>query len=166
VKDGVALKFLADGMLGKLTRWLRMLGCDVKYQNDLDDDELIKIAAEENRVLLTRDAQLYRRASANNVQAYLVKCRTETEKLAEVTQQFHIKLEIDAAKSRCPKCNARLETVPKDEINDKIPQATSRLHNDFWKCVDCGQIYWHGSHWQKIIKKLQDAMSLVKPETK
>ena len=152
-------------MLGKLTRWLRMLGCDVKYQNDLNDDELIKIAAEENRILLTRDVQLYRRAIINGIQAYLVRSRTETEKLAEVTQQFCIKLEIDATNSRCPKCNAGLEPVPKDEINDKVPQATSRLHNDFWKCIDCEKIYWHGSHWLKINRKLLDAKALVKPET-
>jgi uncharacterized protein with PIN domain len=152
-------------MLGKLTRWLRMLGCDVKYQNDLNDDELIKIAAEENRILLTRDVQLYRRAIIYGIQAYLVRSRTETEKLAEVTQQFCIKLEIDAPNSRCPKCNAGLEPVPKDEINDKVPQATSRLHNDFWKCIDCGKIYWHGSHWLKINRKLLDAKALVKPET-
>jgi uncharacterized protein with PIN domain len=158
------LSFLADGMLGKLSRWLRMLGCDVKYQNDLNDDELIKIAVKENRILLTRDVQLFSRAKKNNVQAYLVRSRTETEKLAEVTQQFYIKLEIDAANSRCPKCNAGLEPIPKDEVNGKIPQATSRLHTDFWKCADCGQIYWHGSHWQKINRKLLDAKTL-KSET-
>jgi uncharacterized protein with PIN domain len=155
-------------MLGKLTRWLRMLGCDVKYCSALNDEELMKLAVEEKRVLLTRDIQLFRRASVNSVQAYLVKRPTETERLAEVAQQFHIKLEIDVSNSRCPKCNAKLEPVLKDEIKDKVPQATSRFHNDFWICPDCRQIYWHGSHWQKINRKLLDAKALVKPhvETK
>ena len=162
MKDGT-LKFLADGMLGKLTRWMRILGCDVKYQNDMDDDELIEAAAEENRVLLTRDAQLFGWASKNNVQAYLVRSRTETEKLAEIAQQFDVKLEIDADNSRCPKCNAMLESIPKSEVDERVPQATLRLQNEFWKCVDCGQIYWHGSHWQKIQRKLQDAKTLAKP---
>jgi len=147
-------------MLGKLTRWLRMLGCDVKYFNDLNDEELIKIAKEEERVLLTRDIQLYRRASVNGVQSYLVKCRTETERLAEVAQQFHIKLEIDVSNSRCPKCNARLEPILKDKIKDKVPQATARFYDDFWICPECEQIYWQGSHWQKINRKLLEAKVL------
>jgi uncharacterized protein with PIN domain len=163
--DGKELRFLADGMLGKLTRWLRMLGCDVLYQKDLGDDELVKIAAEENRVLLTRDAQLFGRAHKNNVQAYLVRSRTETEKLAETAQQFSLKLEIDASYSRCPKCNAMLEPVPKGEVDDKVPQATLQMQSEFWKCAGCGQIYWHGSHWQKILRTLHDAKALLKPET-
>jgi len=151
-------------MLGKLTRWLRMLGCDVKYFNDLNDEELIKIAKEEERVLLTRDIQLYRRASVNGVQSYLVKCRTETERLAEVAQQFHIKLEIDVSNSRCPKCNARLEPILKDKIKDKVPQATAGFYDDFWICPECEQIYWQGSHWQKINRKLLEA-KVLKPKT-
>jgi uncharacterized protein with PIN domain len=152
-------------MLGKLTRWLRMLGCDVKYSNDLNDEELVKIAKEEDRILLTRDIQLYRRASVNGLQAYLVERRTETERLAEVAQRFSIKLEMNPSISRCPKCNAGLEPVLKDEIKDKVPQATSRFQDDFWICRACGQIYWHGSHWQKINRKLLDAKALTKPKT-
>jgi uncharacterized protein with PIN domain len=137
-----------------------MLGCDVKYYNNLSDDELIKIALEEDRILLTRDIQLHRRASVNGVQAFLIKCPTETERLSEVAQQFHIELEIDVSNSRCPKCNMRLESVSKDKIKEKIPSATSRFYNEFWICPDCGQVYWQGSHWQKINRKLQEARSL------
>jgi len=164
LNDGNASKFLADGMLGKLTRWLRMLGCDVKYENNLDDDELVIIAAEENRVLLTRDTQLFGRANKNNVKAYLINSRSETEKLVEMAQQFSIKLEIDADSSRCPKCNAMLRPVPKVEVAKRIPEATLRQQEEFWECSGCGQIYWHGSHWQKILRTLQGAEALVKPE--
>ena len=96
----------------------------------------------------------------SNVQAYLVKCPTETERLAEVTQQFNVELEIDVSNSRCPKCNAKLETILKDKIKDKVPQATLHVFNDFWICPDCGQIYWQGSHWQKINRKLTEARAL------
>ncbi len=156
------MKFLADGMLGKLTRWLRMLGCDVKYYNDLEDEELIKIAKEENRVLLTRDVQLYKRAITEYAQVYLVKCSTETERLTEVAQQFNLNLEIDVNNSRCPKCNAKLESVSKDKVIDKVPKATLRFFNDYWFCSDCGQVYWQGSHWQKIKQKLNEAKGLRK----
>ncbi|MBS7657145.1 Mut7-C RNAse domain-containing protein [Candidatus Bathyarchaeota archaeon] len=156
------MKFLADGMLGKLTRWLRMLGCDVKYYNDLEDEELIKIAKNENRVLLTRDIQLYKRAVAEHAQVFLVKCSTETERLTEVAQHFNLNLEIDVNNSRCPKCNAKLKSVLKDEVAEKVPKSTLRFFNDYWICLNCGQVYWQGSHWQKIKQKLSEAKDLRK----
>ncbi|MBS7615384.1 Mut7-C RNAse domain-containing protein [Candidatus Bathyarchaeota archaeon] len=155
------MKFLADGMLGKLTRWLRMQGCDVKYYKDLEDEELIKIAKEETRVLLTRDVQLYRHAIAEHAQVYLVKCSTEIERLAEVAQQFNLNLEIDVNNSRCPKCNAKLEPISKNKVMDKVPKATLRFFDDYWVCSDCGQVYWQGSHWQKIKQKLNEVKHLI-----
>ncbi|MEM2914677.1 MAG: DUF5615 family PIN-like protein, partial [Candidatus Bathyarchaeia archaeon] len=84
------MKFLADGMLGKLTRWLRLLGCDIEYFHDADDEKLLKISTEENRVLLTRDYQLYRRASTHGVATFYVNGHTEVERLAELSEHFHI----------------------------------------------------------------------------
>jgi uncharacterized protein with PIN domain len=155
------LRFIADGMLGKLSRWLRMLGCDVEYYNNLGDNELITKASESGRVLLTRDMQLFRRASMNGAQAFLIKGKTEMEKLAEVAQRFDIKLELDPDSSRCPKCNAKLEQVAKKRVLDKIPQSTSQYHDVFWICNSCGQVYWQGSHWEKITQKLLDARRLA-----
>ena len=148
-------------MLGKLTRWLRMLGCDVEYYNSLDDNELVNKALEDKRMLLTRDTHLFRRASVNRAQAYLIKGKTETEKLAEVARRFGIKLELDPNNSRCPKCNAELKTVPKKKVLNKIPQSTSQYHDAFWICQNCGQVYWQGSHWKKITQKLLDARRLA-----
>ena len=82
-------------MLGKLTRWLRMLGHNVKYSNKLDDAQLITIAKKETRILLTRDLQLYQQATAKGVDAFYLEGKTETEKLAELAKRFKIKLEID-----------------------------------------------------------------------
>jgi uncharacterized protein with PIN domain len=157
--------FLADGMLGKLTRWLRMLGCDVEYHNDLDDDDLINKALECGRVLLTRDTSLFRRASMNGAQAYLIKGKTETEKLAEVAQRYGVKLELDPNNSRCPKCNAELKQVPKKRVVDRVPPSTYRYHDVFWICNGCGQVYWQGSHWEKINQKLLDARRLAESMT-
>jgi uncharacterized protein with PIN domain len=148
---------LADGMLGKLTRWLRMIGCDVEYFTDLDDDELIEFAATEERVLLTRDIQLLRRASVNGVEVFLIKGQTETEKLADLAKRFDIKLEIDANNSRCPKCNITIDPVSKGEIKDQVPQSTFRFYNEFWICPNCDKIYWRGSHWKRIDHTLLEA---------
>jgi len=153
----VILKFIADGMLGKLTRWLRMIGCDVKYFNDLDDEELINISIEENRILLTRDVELFRRALLRGAEAFLVMGRNEVEKLAEVGRRFNLNLQVDVENSRCPKCNAKIRPVSKDKIKGKVPPGTFRSYDEFWECPRCGQIYWHGSHWQKITHTLQEA---------
>jgi uncharacterized protein with PIN domain len=138
-----------------------MLGCDVEYYNNLGDNELINKALENKRVLLTRDTQLFRRASMNGAQAFLIKGKTEIEKLAETAQKFGIGLELDPDNSRCPKCNFKLEQIPKNKVLDKIPQSTSQYHDVFWICGNCGQVYWQGSHWKKISQKLLDARRLA-----
>lgn len=156
------MRFIADGMLGKLTRWLRMLGHDVEYSNSLDDDELIDAAKEEERVLLTKDVSLYQKASIKSVKAFLVEGRTEYEKLAELSRKYNLKLEIDVSDSRCPKCNSRIRPVRKEEILEKIPESTSKFYNEFWACQNCGKIYWQGSHWKRINETLSQAKQVLK----
>ena len=156
------MKFLADGMLGKLTRWLRMIGCDVKYFNDLDDDELINISIKEDRVLLTRDIQLFRRAVSKGASAFFVESRDEVGKLAEIGEHFNLNLEINVENSRCPKCNTRIRSISKDKVKERIPPATFKFYNEFWECPCCGQIYWQGSHWEKINRTLFEARKKMK----
>ncbi len=155
------MRFIADGMLGKLTRWLRMLGHDVKYYNATDDKDLIKAAKAEGRILLTRDNILYRRALRENVEAFLVRGESEHERLAELAGEYNLKLEIDMASSRCPKCNSKIIPVRKEAIIDLIPETTSRFYNDFWRCSGCGKVYWRGSHWRRIEETLNLARNLT-----
>lgn len=151
------MKFITDGMLGKLTRWLRMLGHDVEYSKFLDDKELIKKVKTENRILLTRDLGLYQRAITQGANAFLVEGDTESKKLANLSKRFDFKLEIDVAVSRCPKCNNPIKLVSKEEVIDRIPKATALYYNEFWKCPSCEQIYWRGSHWKRIEETLREA---------
>jgi len=156
------LKFITDGMLGKLTRWLRMLGQDVKYSKALDDKRLIKIATAENRVLLTRDLKLYQLARKRGVDTAFVEGVTEAEKLASLAEQFNFKLEIDVTVSRCPKCNTPIRPVSKEGIVDRVPEATATYYEDFWECPGCGQPYWQGAHWKRIEKTLKEAKQALK----
>jgi uncharacterized protein with PIN domain len=158
------MKFIADGMLGKLTRWLRMLGQDVKYSKSLNDEQLIKTAKAENRILLTRDLKLCQLARRRGVSTTLVEGTTETEKLASLAKGFNFKLKIDVTVSRCPKCNTRIESVSKGKIVDRIHEATSTFYDEFWQCPGCGQVYWRGSHWKMIEKTLREARQTLKGE--
>ncbi|HUT17356.1 MAG TPA: Mut7-C RNAse domain-containing protein [Acidobacteriota bacterium] len=151
------MKFIADGMLGKLTRWLRMLGQDVQYSNKLDDAELIVMAKKERRILLTRDVELYQRAVAKGVDAFYIEGRTEAAKLAELAKRFDIPLAIDLKRSRCPRCNTKIRPTPKEKLAGKVEKNTFIYYDEFWKCPKCGHIYWQGAHWGRIRATLEKA---------
>jgi len=149
-------------MLGKLTRWLRIMGYDVKYSTKLDDCEIIKIIEEENRILLTSDLALYQRTISKNLPAYNVKGTNETERLAEITQHFNLPVDIDLEKTRCPKCNAKLQVTNKLEILEEIKPNTLKYYTTFWKCPFCNAIYWQGAHWNNIRIRLEQIKEKIK----
>ncbi|MEM2104753.1 MAG: Mut7-C RNAse domain-containing protein [Candidatus Bathyarchaeia archaeon] len=156
------MKFVADGMLGKLTRWLRILGHNVKYSNRLEDSQLIAIAKKERRILLTRDLELYQQAAAKKIQAFYVDGQTEAERLAKIAEKFGITLDVDMAKSRCPKCNAHVKPILKEKVAGKVEDNTLSHYDEFWQCLKCGQIYWQGAHWKRIRETLESAKTLCK----
>ncbi|MGA2767055.1 MAG: Mut7-C RNAse domain-containing protein [Candidatus Bathyarchaeia archaeon] len=151
------MKFVIDGMLGKLARWLRMMGHDVKYSNNMDDSELLTIAKKQQRILLTRDFELYQHAVAKEVDAFYVQGQTEEQRLAELAKRFGISLEIDMATSRCPKCNTQVKPVSKEEVASRVEKSTFEHYTEFWECPKCGQVYWQGAHWTKIRETLKTA---------
>jgi uncharacterized protein with PIN domain len=154
------VKFIADGMLGKLTRWLRMLGQDVMYSNQFEDAELIAKAAKEHRVLLTRDSELYQRAVSKGLVAFYVEGLTEAEKLAELAERFDFSLTIDLKRSRCPRCNAEIRLTPKETLVSKVKKNTFTYYDEFWKCSECGRVYWQGAHWDGIRTTLEEAKKI------
>jgi uncharacterized protein with PIN domain len=154
------VKFIADGMLGKLTRWLRMLGQDVMYSTQLEDTELLEVAKKKRRVLLTRDSELYQRAIGKGIEAFYVEGRTEAEKLAELAERFGFLLTIDLTRSRCPRCNAKIRSTPKETLAGKVETNTFIYYDEFWKCSKCGRIYWQGSHWDGIRATLEEAKKI------
>lgn len=158
------MEFITDSMLGSLTRWLRLIGYDVKYLKDYDDFELIKEAKKKNRILLTGDLELSRQAKKRGVDALLIKEQGKAEMIAQVVDRYSLDLEVDPAKSRCPKCSSPVRAVSKEKIKSKVPPSTLGFHKDFWICTngECDKIYWYGSHWKKIEKVLDRAKKLVR----
>lgn len=144
-----------------------MLGYNVKYSNNLDDAQLITIAKKEKRILLTRDLELYQQATAKGVDAFYVEEETGAEKLAKLAQRFKIRLDIDMAESRCPKCNTKVKPVLKENVTGQVENSTFSHYKEFWECPKCGQIYWQGAHWKKIRETLERAKkSLEKGKNK
>lgn len=157
----IPLRFITDGMLGKLSRWLRILGHDVQYYKNAPDKNLIEWTASSDRILLTKDQKLVQQAIKNGVKVFFVEGTDIITMLANLILHFDLNLEIDLNISRCPKCNGRLTFVPKDSIQDEIPDLTSIYYDEFWKCKECGQIYWLGTHWKKITKTLEDIKNFI-----
>ncbi|GBE02847.1 hypothetical protein BMS3Bbin06_00570 [bacterium BMS3Bbin06] len=151
-------RFVADAMLGRLTRWLRFLGYDVLYFRDIEDRELVKTARAGDRVILTRDRGL---VQDFHVRHYLVESEILDEQLSEVLGRFPLKQNPDR---RCMKCNTEVVAVTnKEEIRDSVPEYVYFNHDSFQKCPSCGSIYWEGSHMRRIIKRIEKA---VKPKDK
>jgi len=139
-----------------------MMGHDAVYMNDAEDKDLVTTAAKENRILLTSDVALFRLATTRGTDAYLVKGRTEAERLAGVAGRFKFDLSVDATQSRCPTCGSELKTESKEEVKGKVPETTFKVFNQFWACSnpDCGKVYWQGSHWENIGALLEKARKI------
>ena len=144
-------------MLGKLVRWLRMLGQDTIYSTKLTDMDLIFKAKRENRILITRDYKLYQNSVKHEIQVFYTTSQNKAEVLANLKNRFGIHLDIDMNLSRCPLCNNKLKQITKQKATKKIKQNTLFYYNDFWSCPKCQSIYWQGSHWKAITSTLNEA---------
>jgi hypothetical protein len=158
---------MIDGMLGKLARWLRLIGNDAEYSTNLPDKELIRRASNGNMVLLTSDVNLYRMASSRGVVTYLVKGENEPERLARTVKRFNLQLEFNPSSSRCPKCGATITEVPKETVKNEVPPSTYETYERFWMCTNpnCGKVYWRGSHWKNIMEVLANTNKLIRNQT-
>ena len=142
-------------MLGKLARWLRLLGVKVVYARDLsEDDDLVKASRRLNAVLLTRDEALAARAK-DYCRVVLLKENDSFKQLRAIAKQFKIPLKL--ASSRCPVCSSPIKRVPKKDVAGLVFPRVYRAHRVFWRCTNksCKQVYWRGSHWTSIRKKLK-----------
>lgn len=141
-------RFVLDVHLGKLARLLRMTGFDTLYRNDLDDPEIIQIAEDENRIVLTRDRGILKNKRVKR--GHFVESRYAKEQLREIIVTFKLKDNIRFL-SRCIACNGTIEEASKEKIQDKLKPGTNQYFNEFFRCRDCGKVYWEGSHFDRMM---------------
>jgi uncharacterized protein len=149
-------RFVADGHLGGLMRNLGLLGFDVAYDQNADDRQLLEIMARENRALLTRDRRLLMHAIVQH--GYCPRSQNADEQTIEVIRRFDLS-ELIAPFTRCLRCNAPLEEATKSEIIDKLEPLTKIYYDQFRRCPGCKQIYWSGSHFPKLQKRIEEIRS-------
>jgi uncharacterized protein len=147
----VTPKFLADTMLGRLAKWLRLLGYDTAYNPELDDGALARIARTENRVLLTRDVELSRR---RGVLFELIESDEVAAQCEQVFKQFG--LHTADAFSRCAECNVPLDEVSRESVRADVPAYVFQTQTRFRRCPRCRRVYWRGTHWARMIARMED----------
>jgi uncharacterized protein with PIN domain len=140
-------KFILDAHLGKLAKYLRMLGFDTLYRNDFEDPEIIDISIKEKRIILTRDRLLLESKRISH--GYFVRSTEKHEQLKEMVQKFDL---ISQFKSftRCMTCNTKLIPKPKKEMTPEVPPDVAANFELFYYCPSCRKVYWKGSHFKRM----------------
>jgi len=150
------LRFAADCMLGRLARWLRILGHDVVYFHTVDDSELVDFAAREGRVLLTRDTRLVQRRAARG--ALLIHSHLLEEQLRQMVLWNRQALLGPPLCRRCLECNQATVPVKKAELKDRVPVYVYRTQARFMTCPACGRIYWRATHVLSMLRRLRRSL--------
>ncbi len=151
MERGEAPRFVVDSMLGRLARWLRAMGYDTLYLRHARDGDLVQIARNEGRRLLTRDGRLARSAAD---EAHLIRAEWLEAQLEEVVAAFGLDPEADPL-SRCLECNHLLTPLERGELRGRVPPHILASHRKFSGCPACGRVYWEGSHAQRMRDRLR-----------
>lgn len=146
-------KFLVDSMLGRLAKWLRILGYDAEYYNDNKNRRgIIYRSLQQKRIVLTRDHRLSKK------RAYKLICIQSNffeDHLKQLEKELDLKFDKNKLFRRCSICNVLLEKIDKKEILNKVPPYIYSTHNEFSRCPKCNRIYWAGSHLELLEEKLR-----------
>jgi uncharacterized protein with PIN domain len=143
--------FLADAMLGDISRKLRILGYDTAYIKDTSDSCVLQAALKEKRILLTRDKELFKRVVKGGVQGILLEKQDETDNIAyALTKNKIYCVSFDARTARCSLCNGILEPRSSTKVKRRLPRNVVTTYNDFFQCSNCGKAYWEGSHVSRL----------------
>lgn len=154
-------RFVLDVHLGRLARYLRMLGLDSIYRNDLDDPDIAALARKEQRIVLTRDRGLLKRKAV--CRGYCVRSTAPQQQLKEVVRRFDLLRHL-APFTICTVCNAPLAPVAKEAIEDKLGPKTRKHYDRFFRCTGCERIYWKGSHVRRMRKMIEHTMAQTRHE--
>jgi uncharacterized protein with PIN domain len=156
------MKFIADSMLGRLVRWLRLIGFDTLYYPHIADGLLLRRAREEERILLTRDTRLVK---VRGLKRFLLLHENDPlDQLKEVITSFGLtsfindRVDGSLPVSRCPLCNSQLDDISKERTKGRVPDYIYRTHSDIRHCPGCDKFYWKGTHQERMREKLLDVL--------
>ena len=139
-------------MLGSMAKWLRILGYDTKYVKNMKDEEIAKIAREEERILLTRDKKL---ASKFKNSIYLENNGLKNQ-LRRIIKELALEIDDKNLLTRCIICNEKIEKIDKEKVKGMVPEHVYESHEEFYICPKCKRIYWIGTHFENMKKFIEN----------
>lgn len=156
MKPDESPKFFADINVGRLARWLRIMGYDALIFKGADDADMLTAALAEGRIILTRDAQMLKRRliTRGQVKAKLIKSDSVGEQLKQVVDTLDLQPSPQPF-AICVECNVPLVEKLKEEVQDGVPEYVYQTQNEYRQCPSCRRIYWKGTHWQAMTRKLK-----------
>jgi uncharacterized protein with PIN domain len=150
------LKFIVDNNVGKLAKWLRIMGYDTLFFSSLNDSHMIATALAEGRVILTRDTQIMKRrvVASGKIKAILIQSDNPEVQMHQVIDSLNLDCEFSPF-TICLECNQPLVARGKHEVKDLVPPYVFETQNQYMECPACHRIYWRGTHWQAMIQRLK-----------
>jgi uncharacterized protein with PIN domain len=150
------MRFIADSNVGRLGRWLRIAGFDTVCAGGIDDNRLVRIALDEDRVLLTRDTHILERrvVTSGRLKVILIHDDQPRAQLGQVLATLELADELNPF-SRCVECNASLRQIEKEQVQGMVPPYVYRTQAYYMQCPGCGRVYWRGTHWVRMKEDLE-----------
>ena len=149
------MKLLCDHMLGSLAKWLRILGIDTFYPDGtMIDEDIIRLAKKEHRLLISRDKALIARAKKEKVNTLELQVTDLAEQLKQTLNT--ISIDTGLMLTRCTVCNTLLESVDKNTVKNQVPPKVFETKDTFWYCTVCNKYYWMGTHYDNMIQKINE----------
>ncbi len=149
---GKRTRLAADAMLGSLARKLRALGFDTAYYKSGDDAGLLRLASESERIVVTSDRGLAALARNRGIGAILVAGKSDGQRIRRLAEGAKaLGIELTRGDPLCSVCGGELLPVQKTKVAGAVPPSVEKRHRLFFRCADCGQLYWRGSHWKRLM---------------
>ncbi|MFC1845935.1 Mut7-C RNAse domain-containing protein [Chloroflexota bacterium] len=152
-------RFIVDINVGKLAKWLRIMGYNTLLFTDQDGGKMISIALNQHRVILTKDTQIMKRRliTSGKLEAILIEGDDPKDQLRQVANVLNLKYQSKPF-SLCLECNQKLYKTDKDKVTNIVPPYVYKTQNDYMECPSCHRIYWQGTHWLAMKKELETIM--------
>jgi len=157
------LKFIVDQNVGKLAKWLRIMGYDATFFNGSNDSHMVAIALKEGRIMLTKDTQIMKRRviTSGRLKAIFIEADEPEQQMRQLIKSLNLDCWFRPF-AVCIECNQPLVERSKEEVKDLVPPYVFQTQNQYMECPACHRIYWRGTHWQAMTRRLEQLVECSK----
>ena len=157
------LKFIVDQNVGKLAKWLRIMGYDATFFNGSNDSHMVAIALKEGRIILTKDTQIMKRRviTSGRLKAIFIEPDEPEQQMRQLIKMLNLDCWFRPF-ALCLECNQPLVERSKEEVKDLVPPYVFQTQNQYMECPACHRIYWRGTHWREMTRKLEQLVECSK----